>query len=57
MLPVTTTSASSATRFIIIFAAIVVVIAGLKAADELVVPFVLSVFIAVISAPPPFLDD
>jgi len=53
VLPVTTPS-SSASRFIIICAAIVVVIAGLKAADEMVVPFILSVFIAVISAPPLF---
>ena len=54
MLPVPASSNSSASRFIVISAAIVVVIAGLKAADEMVVPFILSVFIAVISAPPLF---
>ncbi len=54
MLPVTTSATSSASRFIIIFAAIVIVIAGLKAADEVIVPFILSVFIAVISSPPLF---
>ncbi len=45
---------TSASNFIVISAAIVIVIAGLKAADEFVVPFILSIFIAVISAPPLF---
>ncbi|MCB1757669.1 MAG: AI-2E family transporter, partial [Gammaproteobacteria bacterium] len=44
----------STSRFVIVSAAIVIVIAGLKAADDMVVPFILSVFIAVISAPPLF---
>lgn len=45
---------SSASRFFIVFAAIIVVIAGLKSAGDVVIPFVLSIFIAVISAPPLF---
>lgn len=35
-------------------AAFVVVVAGMKAADTLLIPFLLSLFIAVISAPPLF---
>ncbi len=53
MLPVPALQ-SSAAKFMIISAAIVIVIAGLKAADEMVVPFVLSVFIATICAAPLF---
>ncbi len=45
---------SSASRFILILASLVILIAGLKAADEMVVPFVLSIFIATIGAPPLF---
>ncbi len=39
-------------RFLIVAAAFVIVVAGLRAADSLVVPLLLSVFFAVISAPP-----
>ncbi len=44
-------SFSSASRVLIVAAAIIVVIAGLKQAAPLIVPFLLSVFIAVISFP------
>ncbi|TBR38063.1 AI-2E family transporter [Marinomonas agarivorans] len=37
--------------FLVGFAAIIVIIAGLKAASEIVVPFMLSMFIAIICAP------
>jgi len=46
-----TQSASSASRVLIVSASLVVVIAGMKAAAPLLVPFLLSAFIAVISFP------
>lgn len=39
-------------RFIIVAAAFVVVVAGMRAAVDLLVPFLLSVFIAILCAPP-----
>ncbi|OUS17680.1 hypothetical protein A9Q88_02700 [Gammaproteobacteria bacterium 50_400_T64] len=42
---------STAARFILLAAAFVIVIAGLKAAEALLVPFLLSVFIALICSP------
>ncbi|OUS10297.1 hypothetical protein A9Q90_01400 [Gammaproteobacteria bacterium 54_18_T64] len=42
---------STATRFIFFSAAFVIVVAGLKAAEPLLVPFLLSVFIALICSP------
>ncbi len=42
---------SSVVRFILVAAAFVVVIAGMKAAEPLLVPFLLSVFIALIFSP------
>lgn len=45
-------SMSPASRFLIILAAFVVVIAGMKAAESLLVPFLLSLFIAIVSSPP-----
>jgi predicted PurR-regulated permease PerM len=44
----------SATPILLTAAAFVIVVAGLRAAEALVVPFLLSVFIAVIAAPPVF---
>jgi len=44
-------SMSSGTRFLLISAAFVIVIAGVKAASAMIIPFLLSAFIAVISAP------
>ncbi|MCU7854462.1 MAG: hypothetical protein KZQ79_02010, partial [Candidatus Thiodiazotropha sp. (ex Lucinoma borealis)] len=41
-------------RFLMSAAAFVVVVAGMKAADTLLIPFLLSLFIAVIAAPPLF---
>ena len=49
MLTVATTPVS---RFIIVAAAFVVVVAGMRTAVDLLVPFLLSVFIAVLGAPP-----
>ncbi len=43
---------SSVTRFILIAAAFVVLVAGMKTAEPLLVPFLLSVFIALIFSPP-----
>lgn len=43
---------SPISRFLFVFAAFVIVIAGMKAAEALLVPFLLSVFIAVICSPP-----
>ena len=46
-----TDSFSSASRAIIVCAALVIIIAGMKQAAPLLVPFLLSIFIAVISFP------
>ena len=42
---------STAARFIFFAAAFVIVVAGIKAAEPLLVPFLLSVFIALICSP------
>ena len=42
---------SQPSRVILILAAVVIIIAGMKTASALLVPFLLSVFIAVISLP------
>ena len=47
-----TTDQLPLTRFLLCCASFVVVVAGMKAAESLLVPFLLSVFIAVICAPP-----
>ena len=44
----------NAVRVLFIAAAFVVVVAGMRAAEPIVVPFLLSIFIAIISAPPLF---
>ena len=49
-----TFSRPRAASALITFAAFVVVIAGLRAAEPIVVPFLLSVFLAIISTPPLF---
>lgn len=43
-----------ATRFMLVAAAFIVLVAGMKAAQPLLVPFLLALFIAVIAAPPLF---
>ncbi|GAB2190130.1 AI-2E family transporter [Sessilibacter sp. MAH2] len=43
---------SPVTRFLVISAAIVVVVAGMKSAEAILVPFFLSLFIAVLCSPP-----
>ncbi|MDJ0805209.1 MAG: AI-2E family transporter [Gammaproteobacteria bacterium] len=45
---------TSATRWLLVLAAFVVLVAGMQAAKPLLVPFLLSLFIAVIAAPPLF---
>jgi predicted PurR-regulated permease PerM len=50
----TDTGFSSAARFLLVAGAFVVVVAGMRAAAPLITPFLLSVFIAVIAAPPMF---
>jgi len=42
------------TRLLVVAAAFVVVVAGMRAAEAILVPFLLSAFIAIISAPPMF---
>ena len=42
---------SSGARFLVLTAAFVIIVAGMKAASPIMVPFLLSVFIAIISAP------
>ncbi len=49
-----THSASPTVHFLLSLAAFVVIVAGMKAADALLVPFLLSLFIAVIAAAPLF---
>jgi len=39
-------------RFLVVLAAFIVVVAGMKAAESLLVPFFLSLFIAIICSPP-----
>ncbi|MCU7807735.1 MAG: AI-2E family transporter [Candidatus Thiodiazotropha sp. (ex Semelilucina semeliformis)] len=46
--------ATPAVHFLLALAAFVVIVAGMRAADALLVPFLLSLFIAVIAAPPLF---
>ena len=43
---------SPVSRYLVVLAALVVVVAGMKAAETLLVPFLLSLFIAVICSPP-----
>jgi AI-2 transport protein TqsA len=45
---------SSASGFLVSTAALVIVVAGMRAAQPILIPFLLSIFIAVISAPPLF---
>ncbi|MEM7207282.1 MAG: AI-2E family transporter [Pseudomonadota bacterium] len=47
-------SSSAASRTLVIAAAFIVVVAGMQAAKPLLVPFLLSVFVAVLAAPPLF---
>jgi Predicted permease len=42
---------SKGTQWLVGFAALIIIIAGLKSASQIVVPFMLSVFIAIICAP------
>lgn len=49
---VSDTGFTPAARFLLVAAAFIVVVAGMRAATSLVGPFLLAVFIAVISAPP-----
>jgi AI-2 transport protein TqsA len=52
--PDTVQSLSPTARFLIAAAAFVIIVAGMKAAVTLLIPFLLSLFIAVIAAPPLF---
>ena len=45
---------SKGTQFLITVAAFVIVVAGMRAAERILVPFLLSVFLAIICAPPLF---
>ena len=45
---------SKAAHFLIVAACFVVVVAGMRAASSILVPFLLSMFIAIICAPPLF---
>jgi predicted PurR-regulated permease PerM len=46
------TKQSSGTRFLFMAAALVIIIAGIRVAQPILVPFLLSLFIAIISGPP-----
>lgn len=46
--------AGTSTRLLVVIAACVIIIAGMREASAIIVPFLLSVFIAIISAPPLF---
>jgi predicted PurR-regulated permease PerM len=48
------TTYSPAVRFLLTWAAIVVVVAGMRAASPILVPFLLSLFVSIICAPPLF---
>ncbi len=54
MIKQTTSKRSPAAGILLTLAAFVVVIAGMKAAHALIVPFLLAIFIAIVSAPPMF---
>ena len=45
---------SASIQMVVIVASLIIIIAGIKAAAEIVSPFVLSIFIAIISSPPLF---
>ncbi len=45
---------SATLRVLLIAAAFVIVVAGMQAAKDILVPFLLSIFVAVIAAPPLF---
>jgi len=53
-MPASSDTTQSITRPLIIMAALVVIIAGMRASQPMLVPFLLSIFIAVISVPPMF---
>ena len=46
------TQPSTAAKFLLYSAAFIIVVAGMKSAESLLVPFLLSIFIAVICSPP-----
>jgi predicted PurR-regulated permease PerM len=48
----TTTEKSQTTMFILTIAALVIIVAGMKAAQAIIIPFLLSGFIAIICGPP-----
>ena len=53
-MPPVQTMLTPAARFVLMFACTVIIIAGLKAADDVVAPFILSTFLAAIAGPPLF---
>jgi predicted PurR-regulated permease PerM len=53
-MPDSISSFSPTARFLISTASFVIIVAGMRAADTLLIPFLLSLFIAVIAAPPLF---
>ncbi len=53
-MPVAGNDGRPAVRYLVVAAALVIVVAGMRAAAPLLVPFLLSAFIAVVSAPPFF---
>ena len=48
------TDQSQAVKFLVIAASFVVIVAGMKAAESIIVPFLLALFIAIIASPPYF---
>ena len=49
-----TTDQSQAVKLLVIAASFVVIVAGMKAAESIIVPFLLALFIAIIASPPYF---
>ncbi len=48
------TEQSQAVKFLVIAASFVIIVAGMKAAESIIVPFLLALFIAIIASPPYF---
>jgi len=49
-----TTEQSQAVKLLVIVASFVIIVAGMKAAESIIVPFLLALFIAIIASPPYF---
>jgi len=48
------TEQSQVVKFLVIVASFVIIVAGMKAAESIIVPFLLALFITIIASPPYF---